>query len=104
MDQACTLTAFYRIDTACSITDNARKTDTMLTLGGHHLRFSNSSLGGSILVRLIYILWAGATDEGSAADAVFLRTQSSVGNNLFETENYDGEFYICICNQGQSHV
>ena len=41
IDPTRALTAFYRVNVACSITDNTRKTDATLTLGGH--RFSTSA-------------------------------------------------------------
>jgi len=40
MDPARALTAFYRVDTARWIVDNARKTDATLTLGSRRLGFA----------------------------------------------------------------
>jgi len=42
MDPASALTAFYRVDAACSIADNARKMDAMLMLSGRRFAFGYS--------------------------------------------------------------
>ena len=42
--QACAPTIFYRVDATRSIADDTRKTDAMLTLGGHRFSFSRSLL------------------------------------------------------------